>query len=1039
MKRKFALISLLALLLTGCSSDKTAPVSSSSQNYISQKGDSSKNPTSSKPDSSRPSSTKDSSGSIYDNTAWPRTIVDSMVEHLGGEKGVLPYLEIGVNRNTTCFWDKSDDDKDYHLEIWGRDFDDATLEDAKAVFDNTDGWVTSISNGVLTATNHSLGLKVTLENNDGTPVLKAYYDEPFAPDQATDWKDSTKAVFNTNVGGHILPYFYTGTVDEMVSTPARSSFTITGGDYDSRVLGLALNALNQDNGNNISWTIIKNDGTTLEATKTYEDGWVVHVIVKADNDNVYSSGKTVVIVSYSEPFALPAEKDQVWPSDIQTAMQDAFGVILPYIYLGATKGLTSSYDDSYHELIVNSNARWNSKIIDLAKTSFEKVHWTTSETADTSLNISLTAKGSIGLMDFEIVVHSDYTGYGIMEIYGTANYDPNHTSTDWKPGTKQALHDRVGDYPLPYVYLGTEKETFSYLDRTKQLTITGGNWDDRIYNDLLSALTNDQGWGSLWVIAEQDLSKKTITASKASSDSRKTLTLEFGYQTSLHSNHVYIRLTFFEIPASATWSQDALDAFTSTLQGFAMPFVYLGDSTTVTAEENTVTIFGDRSLDSVYFDAAKSSLEADGFTVTISMELDKEILTAEKETPQGRIKVQLSNEVQVIDEKTGNFVIHGRLLITRADSFHAPTGDDAKWDDAMEAKIESKLGEDHPVPYVYLGTSTPTIDADDYEDHFTIDGEDFDDRVLDYAKEAFTKAGATHIQKTDDKVQAMITYPDQSMIYVSVSNENGKAQMLVYKYDALTLDNSKSYGSKTKMSAAIADWFNHYSLPYMDLGEEYGSSTVSKSVSFETYNPYYIENAKTILENDGFTVTSDYYYYGPRITAKKIQDGFEYTLVIGYTYSRLSVSFDVSEVFSVPTGEDAKWNDEVTTNLSTLFSDDTTNEIPYFYTGTRNLTKSFSNETEVDFRGGKWNSQILTLAEAAFDQDNQARSADIKADGSKAWEVTYSTSGYNVGNPEGKLVATRKSNNGKKTIEVDIYRPARGSDSNLCKIEVYYK
>lgn len=934
-KSRFALLSVLSLVLSGCGrstvEESSVPKSFISQNETSSVGGSSVAPTSSseapkesslsqissEPASSTSQDSSSISSSIYDSD-WPSAIVDLMVQYLGGESGVIPFIDIGA-KSTSGFWVKSsyeyDDYYDYveipaHLEIIGSTaWDDAMLTETKATYEAVEGWTVTVSGTTLTAKNSALGLTVTLENSDGYPLVKAYYNEPFNPAKGTAWQQTTLDVFSSAMGGHNLPYFYTGTTNETVSTPSSGSFTITGGKWDDQIITLAQNAFDADNADGIAWTVTVT-GSTLTAKKVYADGYTVSVEVSKN-----SSGVAQVKVSYAEPFIAPKEEDRVWPSAIQSDMNDHFGVVLPYLYLGVTSGIDDKWFSSFNELDIHSNGTWNDQILDLAEQylAADSTDWTVerkTEYGDTYLD----AIGVIGKIQFELKLKKSSSYGAILEIYASYLYDPDHQATDWTDDTKQLFTDHFNGYDFPYVYLGTEKEKSSYSTYSDEIEIDGGGWDDQIITDLTAALNADDGLGTAWTITFSSTTGKSLNATKTSADNSITLTLKLSYYDGTFADYVKLEISI------------------------------------------------------------------------------------KKFTP--------------------------------------PTGADAKWSDATKTTIESYLGTGNELPYIYLASDSPSARVSYYSDDLEITGGDWDDRLLDLTVTSLTDAGASHIVKDDSAktVTAVVTLADGSYAWLKLRQYSGDAELDVKKYDAVTCDNTGSWSKD--VNTALATYFGGYALPYMDLGNanpsaSYSSYSQYEELTFSKYSIGYLFNAKTVLEGDGWTLTYGENSYGPTLTATKADDNYTYKIVFASDYNdNLVADFYLKEAFKIPTGDDAKWNDTVINVLNKyLWSDDTTNYLPYFYTGSMNPTCSYGStyqSAEKDFVGGSFDSQVLALAKAAFEADNTARAADIAADASKAWTFSYDKTLTYAKNDEGAFIATRKANDGKHTITVKVFENSSG-------------
>lgn len=916
-KSNFALLSLIGLMLVGCQGKGNSD--NSSNRYISQGGPTSSLPVStSQPEKTsstgQSSTSSQTSSSVYD-TEWDRRLVAAMIEHLGGESGVLPYLDIGA-KGTFVYEEGNKDLQNptpAYLEIFGNNYKEDTLEKAKEVFDKTDGWTASITGNTLTATNTKLGIRVVLSGSldDHTADLKAYYEGPFDDSKATDWKDSTKEFFTNYLKGHILPYFYIGTTDETISDFNNQSFIINGGNWNNLVLTLAENAFNQDNKDGSSWLITDKTEDSLTATKTYQDGYKVTVIVRENITYQSGSRNVELAISYDVPYVLPKEEDRKWPENVQAEMVKHFGFVLPYIYLGVDTGITTHWYEKNHELQLESNGKWNNSIPGDAQSllSADKDNgWTISNVAATAYEDGyLKATATIHGDEYELHIKKDSLYGSVIEIYVNFHYQADHKATDWSADTKKLFQDNLGGYAFPYVYLGSDHED-AYFDKDQQeVVITGGTYDDQILTDLETALTNDsEVWNKAEWAIEKDKENKTLTASKEGTD-----------------------------------------------EGLEVTFSY---------------------FDGAYSDFAKLEIRYKGIQY--------------------------------------------------------PSDEDAHWDDDTKAAIKGYLGGDKEIPYVYLGTNAPMPKN---EGSYQLIGGDFNTKLLDSAVDYLTKGGAQYVyyDKSSEIVTGFYSYDDGTTAFLIVSSDSSGLQMAltIQKYDPVTIKTTGTWDATTQ--EALKDHFDNYPLPYFDLGSttpEGAEEDPDYALNYgavRSFNAGYLLNAAKVLSQNGFEVQITNSGNDPVLTAKKEENTSLYKVTIqsASMNENLEMVLHIGEAFIVPTGEDAKWDDATKQSMDTnLWGTDATDYIPYFYTGARKLTEDYTNEgEEVDFTGGEWNSQVLPLAEKAFNSDNTVRKETIKQDSSKAWTLTYDLEDSSAENEEGALVATRTSDDGTHQIEVRVF------------------
>lgn len=879
-KTRVTSLLLLSLFLVGCR--KETSNETSSRNYISQEPASSvsSHKGTSTPVSSTSRGTKDSSSgssSGHRDTDWPTNVANAMVEYLGGESGILPFLDIGTRSNSASY-----DTESGKLIILGglNQFGESTLSDAKAVFDSASGWEASIQDDVLTAVNSTLGITVTLRNDNGTPVLEATYLEPYDPSKGTDWSQDTKAAFHLHLHNHILPYFYPGTARDTTIENKDSSFTIRGGEFREEILTKAKTALQGDNADNINWVFptVEEDATYLVAYKTYEDGYTAFIRIRNN------SGRCFVDVFYASPLTLPAKEDQVWPENVSNGMTKQFGFVLPYVYLGAN---TIEFNPSSTTgfVYVTAQTGFSYAIFSEAKQAFDNdkdVTWATSFSYSSAYGLMLNISGIKGDRKLTITVFKVSDGI-TMRIRSEQIYDPSHQEGDWLDSTKNFFKTNLDGYDFPYVYLGVDQEQSTYSSTYKCVSITGGVYDEEMLTNLNTALTNDStAWGTAWTITKSDTTGKILHASKIveevnddqSKGKTKILTALFDGTKA----NVVLKLSYAEIPSDAKWSDEAKTAFQNILNGYDMPYLYLEEkSPSMEQSDNSVTFTGGE-IDNTDFYACLSILEKDGWTVALDGGSIIDSLSASKRYQEGTLTLNLQSIFEFLDYIS-------KLIITYTPDFKLPSEEESHWSEKTASEIATFLGKGKEVPFILLNSKNPKNSPS--SNCLTLEGGKYDDRMIDFNVDSLTKD--THVSylysnKEGKKVSALLTFDDGSyaILVFRKKSMSDNAVLKIYKYDAVTIDNTKDWDSEVKKG--IQEHFASYPLPYFDVGSKESPTTINYETEFaaiyKDYNPAYIFNAKTVLENDGFTVTLDADDFGPKLTATKEIDDHIYTVTL---------------------------------------------------------------------------------------------------------------------------------------------------------------
>lgn len=343
-------------------------------------------------------------------TDWPTTVKDAITSQLG-TNAFLPYFYMG---NSTSL--KVDTSSSNTLVITGGTYDKRMLASAKLAFAD---WTQSED-----ADNSYHRLKAYKKMSDGTTLrsffvksasaassfasLTIYKDDVATAGAFTSWSQANQTKMQTAFG-HVLP---------VIPLPAEPTF-YSSSSFSGSVYGSTLNfstllsiqdtlenAKDADgNSLNIKVTVDPNTPTSLNAYNAsltalipYSDKTLKMVITPTN----YSF--RIVVSEYTE-FTLPASEDAHWTRDIETAMRNNLGFVVPYFYLGT---LTPSCSSTYGYVSLTGST-FDVKIIREAEKTFSAdqdhtwtIHRFASETSESVLeaqasidgkNVSVAVKG----------------------------------------------------------------------------------------------------------------------------------------------------------------------------------------------------------------------------------------------------------------------------------------------------------------------------------------------------------------------------------------------------------------------------------------------------------------------------------------------------------------------------------------------------------------------------------------------------------------------------------------------------------------------
>ena len=985
-------------------------------------------------------STEESSASsdIYSSTKWKKDVVDMMVKYLGGN--ILPYVELGSKIIPT--WDSSTST----LSIMGNITSGMTQNRLDAVKTDYEasGFTVSVASSKLTATDTAKGLTVVFYDNSGILELDATYNEPFNPASASAWPQEIIDDLNLNIGGNHaadVPFVYLGTANPTgeMSTYSKK-YTITGGTWNNQITTLAETAFNAANASITDdankWIIttgVNSYGTTFNANVTLADGTTMKVAIEAPYSSSYSTtaSKAKMEITFTEAFVVPASGD--WTQDVKDEFNDkADGHIIPYFYLG-TLAPTVSYYSYYNEIDIKGGT-WNDQIYTLCETALnnenatltdDNLKWKiTKNTSDLTASRMYADGCSLSLK----LKKNSYNDQPVVEVTYAQGYNAPQ-GADWSATTKQNFTDHLDGNTVPYVYLGTTSETADWDDSLSMLTITGDTYFTAVLNGGLSSF-QAAGWtAAIKTITEEDYyygnySYNIMQAEKvidATTGSKLVATLT-GSSISSYSGTVsgdcklsiqYFKPYVAPTGDAAKWDDTTLQFMKDNLQGHTVPYVYLNTTTLKTSgiSGTSATITGG------LFSTAMLTAANTAYSTWTNPKIENEKFTASyKEADGCSLTVTLS--------KTSEG--KAQLYITVSASFRADAA--ADWTDAMKTSMKNCLN-GNTIPYIKLGIATPSATEYKSMNNITIKGSVWDDSILTLAKtdleaagwEAFKDAYST----TTEYLYAFTKLATNDYLALKLYKSGSGSYIDVYYYAPSTTTATKTDWSATEKTFLDSKTQNHSDkVPFFYMGDgDYTTSdattTVGDKISGTSYDLNEVFEYYKVLKAAGYTKFSFNYFgytsvelkagYVDPTTGYKIDLKTDYS---GYgTSKKHTIEINYTSSFQVPTGDDAKWSDDVNTEVTTFIGDNLS--VPFVYLGTDNVTtKKYTSE--LDIVGGTWDDQILDLAYNAFSNSSDGWTVVKNNYDSQIMAFLTTPSGHNL-----KVIV--KENYSNKAV-IEIYK-----------------
>lgn len=578
----------------------------------------------------------------------------------------------------------------------------------------------------------------------------------------------------------------------------------------------------------------------------------------------------------------------------------------------------------------------------------------------------------------------------------TTSKDGDDDDDSLWPSEIKKVMKKYFDMVLPYVEISSRpsnlKNKYTYSSNT--LTIMG----DVVSGDISDKLNSGK---DTYTSAGFDASVENnkMTATNKAGDITVIFYSDDGILT---FKAVYTET--FNPEVRDSWDDDLISELNSKYHNHAsdIPYVYLGaKNVTYNLGSESGSIIGNIWDDSI-IDLAKTAFEERNKTITNDAnKWNTEIKTTNKlSTLIANITLEDGCKIKIYVERnrTSMTKINPRMRIIYNEPFTIPTGDDAKWTDDIKLVFENNFDK-HYVPYFYCGSLNPTInDSTTTSITITANENSWDSRVIALAEAAFadenstitneenkwkvTKSGST--ANKNYKLVAKRTYDDNCSIEVTVEN---------WGYDINKPEIHMNYtpgykaptGEYAKWSETVTDAFldhlNNNTIPYVYLNTtsedvKWNDQSSKLTITGGTYNVNVLSYADTAFKADSswtgsiqtLTERDDegtYSWTGYR--AEKILNsstGEKLTVIV--TGSELhtndnSISgnckMDIiySKPYSIPTGDDASWSDDISTFIYNHLGGHT---IPFVYLNYKTLQTDY-DDNYIKLTGGLWNSIIL--------------------------------------------------------------------------------
>lgn len=882
MKGKFLIFSITALLsltgLTNCSSttggstDKgTCPECPTCEDKDDGKDDGQGGGTE-KPDTK----VDPSEGLISpEKSEWGDKITNLMVEYLGG--GILPLIELGDGEFDAEFV-KNDENEDYksYLKIVGGSFLSSKLESAVKLY-KEHYWNALMIGESFYASNDLIKVEVEVSKNyNGLFELKAFYQEPFNPKDATAWNEQTDVLIKERFGKFVVPFTYLGTVNYDSSISEDGALVVSGGTWSDSVI-------NQFETSFKDWEITKDEEvlTTRYATFKSGENELSATLEKAHN-------KAELKVSIVEAF--DSSNQTAWSSEVLKAMDKSLNkTVLPYVYLGAIYPTIDATTTNERNLTLVGKF-WDDSILENAKAAFKKDSSWSEKTVESG--VAFTKSNEFD--SYEVFIDKNESGLPTLKASRTEVYNES-TLKAYPEDLKTAFKDKYAEEmdTIPFLYLGTAFPTLNteipaeHEEDTDKLLITGGVFDSKILDNFRAKFTKEAGWYTAIDNTKEDTGTRYDEPSDELAVALKN-TGEFTYKVGLVTlENAGEKTAYLEINRSKNttttatdWSEETLANMSKVLgSGVTLPFFDVGrDSLEIAFDKYghlEIQFVSDHTNVSYRVWSAIDSLTKADWEVSVAHNdtyFDKEAwinqVTATKDFHGKKIQVQINVNASAYYR----FVMKGAVSLSET---YDATKVNGSWSADISSAIKNKYKID--LPYIYLGTDSPYIFEDTEEGVTKIIGNALTNELFKNAKDVLTKndflidTGASY----DMLIKATKENSDGNTVNVEVSYDDNKPYISFSLTEVFKPGTQTAWDSKTQESLN-KELPSGITLPYLYLGTAEPTSTFDtkndvKKISMVggNWDDAVINLSKSSLEASSFIVSTS----GSSLVAYKLLEG----------------------------------------------------------------------------------------------------------------------------------------------------------------------
>lgn len=639
---------------------------------------------------------------------------DAYKTSLGGHD--VPAIYLGTSSPTYGDSSLSSYNK---LYVYGKEWNDKILMDAKALLDKDTSWYYDDQTingkpGILAYTTFKDGCRIQftvgVQYLSTTPMMVIHYEEPYTKTATSSaWSDTVMNAMSANLGAGSVPYVYLNSDDIETSwSDEKHTLTLTGGTtFNSGLVEKIDQTFTKDGWKTTQTMTI--DGTDFSATKTFSNGDTLIATMEA---NSAFNSKAVLKIRLQEGFNVPDSGK--WPDKVDTSMVTNFyGYSLPYFYLGTKVPTADFYSSS--KILTIKGVTWDDRIYTLFEDALKKqsedtsspVTWAFETKTDDKVGKKILATGTnTDGKIYNVSLYKSTDGVPTVEMYLTESFVVP-TGGAWTSATETLMNDNFENHVAPFVYLGkTDPYCFkSSSTPNAVLGFTGGTWTNTVIDTASESLKKD----GFEVSIGADSYGKTVGAYRMNDDGtsfRYYIYKENSTATARIKMYLYYGKALGTSTSTATdWDQTAKDLLVSNLGGYALPYLNLGTSTVTLSKQSTtggVTLKVDTStnkdLNQTYIYTITSALKNKDKDWNFTFDY----VTSLKNGYVGVVygKLVQSDGSKIILAASLSSTSYGYFNFAYEPSYNAPV--DGAWSTDIKTKM-SEILDGVVVPYIYLG------------------------------------------------------------------------------------------------------------------------------------------------------------------------------------------------------------------------------------------------------------------------------------------------------------------------------------------------